>query len=116
VNLLEAFSLHTCAREPHLPVISMMSSDSPVRGVRASGALFIVSSLFRVLPEFPKGLVATGARATQTSFLAIRSLENLIAKHTSHLPGAPTVCVLYLAPTSKFIVHVLGSRGCARQA
>jgi hypothetical protein len=79
----------------------MMSSNSLVRGVEASGALFIVSSIPRALPEFLKCLVALGAHAMPTSFPAIRSLENLVVEHAS----APTVGVSYLAPTSKFIMH-----------
>jgi hypothetical protein len=88
-----------------------MSSDSPIRGVRASRALFVVSSLPRVLSEFPKRLVTPGAHATPTSFPAIRSLENLVAERARPLPGAPTVDVSYLAPACKFIVRVLGSEG-----
>jgi hypothetical protein len=48
--------------------------------------------------------------------LAIWSLDNLIAARASPLPGTPTVYVSSLAPTSKFIVRVLGTRGCARRA
>jgi hypothetical protein len=46
------------------------------------------------------------------SWLAIQSLENFVAEHTSPLPGTLTVDVLNLAPTSKFIVYVPGSKGC----
>jgi hypothetical protein len=46
-----------------------------------------------------------------SSRLAIRSLDNLVAKCASPLPGAPTIGVLSLATTSKFIVRVLGSGG-----
>jgi hypothetical protein len=93
-----------------------MSSDSFVRGVRAFGVLFIISSLLMALPEFLKRSVAPGARATLTSFPAIRSLENVIAECARPLPVALTIDVSYLAPTSKFIVRVLGSRGCAWRA
>jgi hypothetical protein len=51
-----------------------------IRGVEDSRALFVISSLSRVLLEFPKRSVALGAHATPTSFLAIRSLENLIVE------------------------------------
>jgi hypothetical protein len=90
----------------------MMSSNSLVRGVGASGALFIVSSIPRVLLEFPKRSVALGAHAMPTSFPAIRSLENLVVERAS----APTVGVSYLASTSKFIMHDPGSGGCVQRA
>jgi uncharacterized membrane protein YbhN (UPF0104 family) len=51
-----------------------------------------------------------------TLFPAIRSLENFIAEHVSLLSGAPTIGVSNLALTSKFIVHVPGSGGCAQWA
>jgi hypothetical protein len=47
-----------------------------------------------------------------SSWLAIRSLDDLVAKRARPLPSAPTVGVLYLVPTSKFILRVSGSRGC----
>jgi hypothetical protein len=50
------------------------------------------------------------------SWLAIRSLENFVAECASPLNSASTVGVSNLALTSKFIVCVLGSRGCARWA
>jgi hypothetical protein len=50
------------------------------------------------------------------SRLAILSLENLVAERASPLPGTPTVDVSYLVPTSKFIVRVPGSKGCAQCA
>lgn len=93
--------------------LPMMSSDSPIRGVGASGALFIVSSFSRASPEFLKSLVAPGDRAMPTSFPAIWSFENLVAERTCPLTDTPSVNVSYLALTYKFIVHVLGSRGCA---
>jgi hypothetical protein len=43
-------------------------------------------------------------------------LEELCSERASPLPGAPTVGVLNLAPTCKFIVCVLRSRRCARWA
>jgi hypothetical protein len=51
-----------------------------------------------------------------SSRLAIRSLDNLVVERARPLPGAPPVSVSYLVPTSKFIVHVPGSGGCARRA
>jgi hypothetical protein len=43
-------------------------------------------------------------------------LEELCSERASPLPGAPTVGVLNLAPTCKFIVCILRSRRCARWA
>jgi hypothetical protein len=45
----------------------------------------------------------------------MRSLDGLVVECTSPLPGTTIVGVLCLAPTSKFHIHVLGSRGCARR-
>jgi hypothetical protein len=94
----------------------MISGDSLVLGVVASEALFIVSSLSRELPKFPKRSVAPGARATPTSISTIRNLENLVAERARSLPGGPIVGVLYFTPTSKFIVRILGSGVCAWRA
>jgi hypothetical protein len=84
-----------------------MSSDSPVRAFRA---LFVVSLLPRTSSKFPKRTIALVARTTPTLFLAIQSLENFVAELARPLPG--TIGVLNLTPTSKFIVHILGSGGC----
>jgi hypothetical protein len=46
--------------------------------------------------------------------LAIRSLDDLNAERARPLHGEPTIGVSYLSLTSKFIVCVSGSRGCAR--
>jgi hypothetical protein len=64
-----------------------MSSDSPVRGVGASGALFVVSSLLGALSEFLEHSAASGACAVPTSLLAIRSLDNLVLERASPLPA-----------------------------
>jgi hypothetical protein len=47
-----------------------------------------------------------------SSRLAIRSLDDPVAKRAKPLPSTPTGGVLYLVPTSKFILRVSGFRGC----
>jgi hypothetical protein len=93
--------------------LPMMSSNSLVRGVGADGVRFVVSSLSRVSLEFAKRSVALGARSTPTSLPNIRGLENLVVECARTLPSTPTISVSYITLTSKFIVHVMGSGGCA---
>jgi hypothetical protein len=61
-------------------------------------------------------MVVLEIQTAPLSVLAIQSLDDLITERASPLPGTPIVGVSYLAPTNKFIVCVLGSRGCARRA
>jgi hypothetical protein len=62
--------------------------------------------------RLPKWIAILGSRLV--SRLAIQSLENFITERRSPLLGALTVDVSNLASTSKFIVHVSFSKGCAR--
>jgi hypothetical protein len=79
-------------------------------------ASFIVSSLPGASSEFLEHSAILGARVVPTSLPAIQSLENLVAERARPLLGMPIVCVLYLALTSKFIMRVLSSGGCAQRA
>jgi hypothetical protein len=81
------------------------------RGGRAFGALIASPSPLKGKSRLPKWIVILGSRLA--SWLAIRSLENFVVECTSPLPGALTVDVSNIAPTSKFSVHVSCSGGCA---
>jgi hypothetical protein len=79
-------------------------------GGRASGPLTASPSSWGGKLRLQKWIVVPGGQLA--SWLAIQSLDYFVAKHTSPLPGTLTVDVSNLAPTSKFVVHVLGSKGC----
>jgi hypothetical protein len=79
-------------------------------------ALTISPSLLTMKSRILKRMVVLGVRTTPLSLLAIQNLDDLVAEHASPLPGAPTIGVSYLTPTSKFTVRVPSSRGCAWRA
>jgi hypothetical protein len=75
-------------------------------------ALTVLPSLSKEKKSrLPKRIVASTTQLV--SRLAIWILKSFVTKHASPLPGTPTIGVSNLSPTSKFIVHVLGSRRCA---
>jgi hypothetical protein len=74
------------------------------------------SSLLEASLEFPECLATPGARAVLTSIPSFQSLDNLVTERASPLPSVSTVAISHLALTSKFIVRVPSSRGCARRA
>jgi hypothetical protein len=83
-------------------------------GGRAFGALIASPLPLKGRLRLPKWITVPGGRLSL--LLTIQSLDNLVAERAMPLPGAPIVGVPYLALTSKFIVHVPGSRGCAQRA
>jgi hypothetical protein len=91
----------------------MTLSELLARGTGASEALSIVSLKPATKSRLPKWMVLLGVLTASKSLPAIRSLKNIIVKHTSPLPGVPTIGVSNLVPISKFFVCVLGSKCCA---
>jgi hypothetical protein len=86
----------------------------PSKGGRASRALIASPSPLKGNLRLPKWITVPGGRLSL--LLTIWSLDNLVAERARPLPGTTIVGVPYLALTSKFILHVLGSRGCGQRA
>jgi hypothetical protein len=86
------------------------------RGGWASRALIASPFPLKVKSRLPKRIVVQEVNCRHG--LPFGALDNVVAKHKFIVlvPGVPTVGVSYLAPTSKFILRVLGSGWCARRA